>query len=301
MAKRRNLQSYLSELPKDAESSLPLSSIVTSNSQPRRYFDSEKLEQLTASIKKHGILEPLLVRPLANSRNQYELVAGERRFRAAQSLDLEAVPVIIRDLTDEEALALSLVENLAREDLNPIEETEGVIALLGIELNLDHSEVISLLYRLDNQKKGKTTHNVIGSDSVEQVESIFEGLGYSWSSFIANRLPLLKLPQDILNVLRQGQLAYTKAIVLSRVKDERKRQELVTEAINQNLSLNEIKKRIKAISITSSEKTTPASKIDRTVQQLKSSQLWKSNPEKWKRIESLLDEMESLISEEFKE
>ncbi len=301
MAKRRNLQSYLSELPKDAESSLPLSSIVTSNSQPRRYFDSEKLEQLTASIKKHGILEPLLVRPLANSRNQYELVAGERRFRAAQSLDLEAVPVIIRDLTDEEALALSLVENLAREDLNPIEETEGVIALLGIELNLDHSEVISLLYRLDNQKKGKTTHNVIGSDSVEQVESIFEGLGYSWSSFIANRLPLLKLPQDILNVLRQGQLAYTKAIVLSRVKDGRKRQELVTEAINQNLSLNEIKKRIKAISITSSEKTTPASKIDRTVQQLKSSQLWKSNPEKWKRIESLLDEMESLISEEFKE
>jgi ParB family chromosome partitioning protein len=209
--------------------------------------------------------------------------------------------VIIRELTDEEALALSLVENLAREDLNPVEETEGVIALLGIDLNLEHSEVVSLLYRLDNQNKGKTTHNVIGSDLVQEVESIFEGLGYSWSSFIANRLPLLKLPQDILDVLRKGQLAYTKAIAISRVKDERRRQELLTEAIDQSLSLNEIKRRIKTIHVPPSEKTTPVGKIDRTVKQLKSSQLWKSNPEKWKRIESLLEEMENLISEESKD
>lgn len=226
------------------------------------------------------------------------MVAGERRFRAAQALSLETVPVIIRELTDEEALALSLVENLAREDLNAVEETEGVISLLGIELNLDHSEVVSLLYQLDNHKKGKVTHNVMGKETVEQVEAIFEGLGYSWSSFIANRLPLLKLPQEILDVLRGGKLAYTKAIAIARVKDETSRQQLLTEAVEENLSLNEIKERIKAIRSSKSEKATPVQQIDRTVKQLKSSQLWKSDPEKWKRVESLLAEVENLISQE---
>ncbi|QDZ41584.1 ParB/RepB/Spo0J family partition protein (plasmid) [Euhalothece natronophila Z-M001] len=298
MAKRRNVQSFLAELPKEAESDLLVSAIVPSQLQPRRYFDDEKLEQLTGSIKKHGILEPLLVRPLQKGNHQYELVAGERRFRAAQALRLETVPVIIRDLTDEEALALSLVENLAREDLNAVEETEGVIALLGIELNLDHSEVVSLLYQLDNHKKGKVTHNVMGKETVEQVEAIFEGLGYSFSSFIANRLPLLNLPQEILDVLRSGKLAYTKATAIARVKDEASRQQLLAEAVEENLSLNEIKERVKAIKSSKTEKVTPVQKIDRTVKQLKSSQLWKSDPEKWKRVESLLAEMESLISQE---
>lgn len=301
MAKRRNVQSYLAELPKEPDSSLPVSAIVTSDSQPRRYFDAEKLEQLKTSIKKHGILEPLLVRPLSGSGNQYELVAGERRFRAAQALNLDTVPVIIRELTDEESLSLSLVENLAREDLNPVEETEGVIALLGIELNLDRSEAIALLYRLENQKKGKVTHNVIGNDLIEQIKSIFEGLGYSCSSFIANRIPLLNLPPEILEALRAGKLAYTKAIAISRLREETDRKELLQKAIEENLSLNAIKEHIKTIKSSSPEKATPVQKIEQTVKQLKSSQLWKSNPEKWKRIESLLEEMESLISEESEE
>lgn len=298
MAKRRNVQSYLAELPKEPDSTLSLSAIVTSDSQPRRYFDSEKLDQLTASVKKHGILEPLLVRPLAGSSHQYELVAGERRFRAAQALSLETVPVIIRELTDEEALALSLVENLAREDLNPVEETEGVIALLGIELSLESSEVISLLYRLENQQKGKITHNVIGSDSIEQIQSVFDGLGYSCSSFIANRIPLLRLPQDILDVLREGKLAYTKAIAISRIPEEAKRQEILRKAIQENWSLSTIKAEIQKFKSSPAEKTTPVRKIDQTLKQLKSSQLWKSNPEKWQRIESLLEEMETLMAED---
>jgi len=297
LAKRRNVQSYLAELPKEPDSTLPLSAIVPSASQPRRYFDSEKLEQLTASVKKHGILEPLLVRPLSDSGHQYELVAGERRFRAAQALNLETVPVIIRELTNEEALATSLVENLVREDLNPVEETEGVIALLGIELGLEASEVISFLYRLENQQKGKITHNVIGNDSIEQIQSIFEGLGYSCSSFIANRLPLLNLPQEILDALREGKLAYTKAIALSRLSEESKRQEILSKAISENWSLSTLKAEIKKLQSSSAEKAKPIHRIDQTLKQLKSSQLWKSNPEKWQRIESLLQEMETLISE----
>jgi len=129
--------------------------------QPRRYFDPDKLEQLVLSIKEHGILEPLLVRPRPGG--EYELVAGERRYRAAQKLGLAEVPVVIRKLTDEEALALSLIENLHREDLNPVEETEGILQLLSLKLNVAVEETISLLYRMQNEAKGKVTQNVLGS------------------------------------------------------------------------------------------------------------------------------------------
>lgn len=95
---------------------LPLSNIVLPPSQPRRYFVSDKLEQLTRSIEKHGVLEPLLVRLLSDSK--YELVAGERRYRAAKAAGLIEIPVVIKQLTNLEALQLSLVENLQREDLN---------------------------------------------------------------------------------------------------------------------------------------------------------------------------------------
>jgi ParB family chromosome partitioning protein len=93
---------------------LPIDRIVTSASQPRRYFDSDKLEQLTQSVKEHGILEPLLVR--SREDNKYELVAGERRYRAATAAGLTEVPVVIKELTDSEALQLALIENLQRED-----------------------------------------------------------------------------------------------------------------------------------------------------------------------------------------
>ena len=160
MTKRRSVSTFIAELSTEPETSLPTSAIVLPTSQPRRYFDEDKLNQLADSIREHSIIEPLIVRPLAD---KYELVAGERRYRAAQIVGLDSVPVVIRELNDEQALTFSLIENLAREDLNPIEETEGILALLGIELGTDRKEVISLLYRLENEQKGKATHNVMGS------------------------------------------------------------------------------------------------------------------------------------------
>ena len=130
--------------------SISIDSIVLPASQPRRYFDPQKLQQLTESVRQHGILEPLLVRP-APEAGKYELVAGERRYRAAREVGLTSVPVTIRELTDEAALQLALVENLQREDLNPVEEAEGILQLLGIRLKMSASEVPSLLYRMRNQ------------------------------------------------------------------------------------------------------------------------------------------------------
>ncbi|WP_100903213.1 ParB/RepB/Spo0J family partition protein [Nostoc flagelliforme] len=136
------------ELPAATETTIKLSDIVLPQQQPRRYFDPQALQELVSSIKQHGILQPLLVRPLAGGK--YELVAGERRYRAGQSALLEVVPVVVRELSDDQAFQLALIENLQREDLNPVEETEGILHLLGIRLHCDVEAVKSLLYRMKN-------------------------------------------------------------------------------------------------------------------------------------------------------
>ncbi|HEY9672687.1 MAG TPA: ParB/RepB/Spo0J family partition protein, partial [Waterburya sp.] len=152
---------FSSKEPQEVTQLVPLSSIRLPAQQPRRYFEQQKMAQLVLSVKEHGILEPLLVRPLPDG--EYELVAGERRYRAAKEVGLLEVPIVARELTDEEALQLALVENLLREDLNPVEETEGILQLLALKLDLSVQEVIAVLYRMQNEAKGKVTRNVTGS------------------------------------------------------------------------------------------------------------------------------------------
>ncbi len=263
--------------------------------QPRRYFDPDALKELINSIKEHGILQPLLVRPL--SSGGYELVAGERRYRAAMESELTEVPVVIRSLTNSEALSLSLVENLQREDLNPVEETEGILQLLSLHLETTQEEVISLLYRLSNESKGKVTRNVTGKETVERVENIFNSIGrMSWSSFVRNRLPLLKLPQEIREALQQGQIAYTKASVIARVKDEQARSSFLSETIKNNLSLSQIKEKIEELQPTSDKSSDPLSwRLKTAYKQINKSKVW-SDPKKRQKLEKLLSQLEALTS-----
>ena len=108
--------------------SLPIEEVVPNRNQPRKQFDEEALGELSASIAQHGVLQPLLVRPLADGT--YQLVAGERRWRASRMAGLTEVPVVIREMTEQEAAELALIENLQREDLNPMEEALGYQTLM---------------------------------------------------------------------------------------------------------------------------------------------------------------------------
>lgn len=126
-----------------ASSTLPVSSLRPNPGQPRRHFDEDALRELAASIKAQGIIQPLLVRPLAGGQS-YQIVAGERRWRAAQMAGLDRVPVYIRELSDKEVMAAALIENLQREDLNPIEEAEALQALRDA-LELTQEELASRL------------------------------------------------------------------------------------------------------------------------------------------------------------
>jgi ParB family chromosome partitioning protein len=297
-----NAKANLNVLFGNEDSSSPpqmveIDSISLPANQPRRYFDSQKLEQLTQSVKAHGILENLLVRPLENKEGSYELVAGERRYRAAQASGLTSVPVTIRELADEEAFSIALVENLQREDLNPVEETEGIITLLGIQLKESPEAITSLLYRMDNEQKKKVTNNVIGNTEKQKIESVFASLGQNWQSFVNNRLPLLKLPDEILEVLRQGKIEYTKAKAIALIKDEQQRKNLIDEAFSKNLSLVQIKEKIKALSTKDNSAPSPSTQVKTITSRLNRSKLWEKNPKKWKQVQNWLEKIENLLEE----
>lgn len=273
---------------------VPVSSIQVPSQQPRRYFNPEKLAHLSCSIKTYGILENLLVRPLETG--DYELVAGERRLRAAISIGLAEVPVTVRELTDEQALALALVENLQRADLNAIEETEGILRLLALRLDLDTPEVVSLLYRLQNEVRGKTTHNIMSSSQLHQIESAFSEVGrFTWESFVVNRLPLLKMSSEILDLVRSGKLAYTKAQAIARVKDEEFQKSLLDETLSQNLSLGQLRQRIhKPLQEALVASTVPKDLLGQTYQRIQASKAW-SDPQKRERVKELLQELSTLL------
>ena len=339
--------------------SMPLDQIVLPPNQPRRYFDPEALKQLTESIKQHGILQPLLVRPIGGGK--YEVVAGERRYRSGIEAKLEAAPVVVRELSDDQAFQLALIENLLREDLNPVEETEGILQLLSLKLGRSVEEIPPLLYRLQRlQNKASTvthnvmgahdgegdepTHNVMGGVEIEStsnvisddkgdidlsthnvmgetetdnsdlnqepavnpdlkiVESVFDGLGLmTWESFVKNRLPLLNLPEDILDALREGSLEYTKAKAIAQIQKLDERIAFLEQAIANNWSLSEIRQRIL-------EKKTPAStantesndykeRFTAATTKLRKSRIW-SDPKKRKQIEKLLAQLETLTKVE---
>lgn len=275
---------------------LNINSIKLPSSQPRRYFDPQAMQSLVESVKTDGILQPLLVRPIGD--NQYELVAGERRYKAARELGLKEVPVVIRDLTEQQALHIALVENLQREDLNPVEETEGILQLLSHHLECPQDDVVRLLYRMQNDVQ-RMNDNVIIQPGAETIIKVFNELGrMGWESFVSNRLSLLKLPDDILEALRRGEIEYTKARAIAKVKDEDARRELLETAIAENLSLTQIKECIATLKTDTPEDKPEESlktQIKAALTKASKSKVW-SDPKKQKRLQKILTDLEALLA-----
>lgn len=278
---------------------ISLLSITLPPQQPRRYFDVEALSQLTHSIKEQGIIQPLLVRQIENG--SYELVAGERRFQAAKKASLESVPVIIRDLTDAEAYELALMENLQREDLNPVEETEGILELLSRKLNQEKSEIISIIQQTahpNRTSKKKTVNTGIHKNTLEVIESVFNSLGkITISSFRTNRLPLLNLPSYLLEALQQGKIEYSKARAIGRVKDEKKAKLLLADALKDNLSRQEIESQVHLLNNKKKKVTRLQKRWDKTIKKINTSKVWQQTAKK-KRLEEILSELDELLDDQ---
>jgi ParB family transcriptional regulator, chromosome partitioning protein len=266
LATRGPLASF-SNTPKASTSGtleLPVLQLVPMPNQARTYFDPIKLEELAASIREHGVLQPLVVRILASG--QHEIVAGERRWRAAKLAGLETVPCVIRELNDHQARLVNATENLAREDLNPLEEVEAILEVVCLELNRSRDEVISLLRHMENRLRGKVTDTGISNDE-DRIELVFKQINRSWSSFVNNNLRILRLPSDVLKVVREGKLEYTKAILIARIKDGVKRADLLAEVLEQNLSKRQIEQRLTTLQ-TKSDLPAEAKHLERELSRL---------------------------------
>ncbi|MEM6751389.1 MAG: ParB/RepB/Spo0J family partition protein [Cyanobacteria bacterium P01_C01_bin.38] len=296
----RGVQDLISMNAETSQTTAPINKIQINDKQPRRYFDPDKMVQLVQSVKEHGILEPLLVRPL--KQNKYELIAGERRLKAAQEAGLTEVPIVSKQFDDKQALQVALLENLQREDLNPVEEVEAILELLTIVMEVTPASIKSILNEASNAKKRKLELAENVSRQLEQIETILAGIGkFNAESFRTSRLPLLNLPSDVLEVLRQGKIEYTKARAIARVKDEQQRSDLLDEAISQSLSLTQIKELILQLEQNQTDiEETPQQQLTRRYsdvgKRLKSTKIW-DDTRKRKKLERLLGDLEKLLAE----
>ncbi len=293
--KKRSLTDF--ESPGIVQDTLLLDSIASPLYNPRTYFDPEKLQQLAESFKEHGMIGRLTVRPIEGKDKPYELVAGERRFRAAQLANLAEVPVEIKELSNQQAIALALEENLNREDLNPIEETEGILQLLSLSSGLEKPEITSLLYKMIKGRNVPTTFK-------EVVDQVFESIkNLTWQTFARDRLRLLNLPAPILEAIKQGQIEYTKGIEIAKIQAQSVQDELLNDVITNNLSIKEIKDKIAQYkgktSTDYSELSTEELIKDfrQTYQRFsRSKKVWSAQKNR-KKIETLMKQLKSLIEE----
>lgn len=207
-------------------STLNINEITPNKEQPRKTFDETALEELADSIRQHGVLQPLLVRPLTSGG--YQLVAGERRWRASRLAELKEVPVIIKELSDTEAMEIAIIENLQREDLNPIEEAEGLQALID--------------------KCGYTQEQVATS------------VGKSRPA-ITNALRLLKLPEEVREMAKDGTISAGHARALLAFDNQPMMIECANQIVSKKLTVRDVEKMAKRPA-TSSTKTKTAQRRD---------------------------------------
>ena len=185
---------------------LPINQVEPNKNQPRKEFDEESLKELADSISQHGIVQPLVV---TKQDGYYEIIAGERRWRAAKLAGLKEVPVVIKEYTPQEIMEVALIENIQREDLNPVEEAKAYQNLIE-EYNLKQEDVAKKV------SKNRST--------------------------ITNALRLLKLPDEILNMLVSGDISGGHARALLSIEDQDKQKKLAARIVKESLSVREVEK-----------------------------------------------------------
>lgn len=190
---------------------LSINEIEPNRDQPRKIFEEQALAELSASIKEHGVLQPLLVRPMADG--SYRLVAGERRYRAARMAGVTEVPVTIREMTDEEESIFALIENLHREDLNAIEEAQGIKTLI---------DTFGFTQEEAAQKVGKSR------------------------TAVTNSLRLLNLPEDISNLVRDGKISMGHARALLSFENAAEASRVAQLVVKDGISVRDVERLAKS-------------------------------------------------------
>ena len=219
-----NLEEKIMETVKEEEvQELPIDELRVNPYQPRKTFNEESLQELSESIKEHGVFQPIIVK---KSIKGYEIVAGERRFRASKLAGKKTIPAIVRNFTDEEMMEIAVLENLQRENLNVVDEANAYKTLMT-NLNLTQEQV--------SKRVNKSR------------------------SHITNLLGILSLPENVLELIKENKISMGHARVLSKLSDIDKINELVSKIVEENLSVRELE------SITNEEDFTRKNKINKKI------------------------------------
>ena len=193
---------------------IPIDKIIPNRYQPRTVFDDEKIEELARTIHTHGVIQPIVIRPMSGDSDKYEIIAGERRYRAMKSLQWTEVPAIVRQLNDRETASIALIENLQREELSAIEEALAYQQLLGLH-------------------------------SLTQ-EALAQRLGKGQST-VANKLRLLKLPQFVQDAILNREISERHARALIAIKDEQLQMQLIAATKEYDWNVRQLEEQIKKI------------------------------------------------------
>lgn len=222
------LDNTIDDIENIKSDTLRLNDIEPNKEQPRKTFDEKSLQELASSIERNGILQPLLVRPMTDG--SYQLVAGERRWRAARIAGLTEVPVVVKELSDEQAMEISLIENLQREDLNPIEEAEG-LQLLIERYNLTQEEAAA---RVGRSRPA-----------------------------IANALRLLNLPEEVRNLAKEGKISAGHARALLAFESKADMLKTAADITENDLSVRDVEKLAKISAKSGGKETKPRKRPNR--------------------------------------
>ena len=288
--------------------------------QPRKYFALAAMAKLKQSIAKVGVREPLLVRRGADAK--LEIVSGESRWRCSKDLNLETLPAIESDLNDEQALEIALISNLIRENLNLVEETDSIIALIGLKFDLDAESLSQALVRIKNLRRARDLNDdqvaeemsdyysgIIGLDALSQIDRIFAQFGLTLESFVTNRLiAVQKMPENLLEAVREGRVAFSKADVIRRSNLPPEIQEDLLRQTEEGLAKSALLEQVKDIKRANSNdsedaKNIPPQQFRQTVQKLYNKKAWtriQANSKlekKFQRLQSLANEILEAIQD----
>jgi len=288
------------EVQEAAAEWISVDKIQKGNFQPRQFFSQEGIDSLAHSFKERGFRGTLNVRPLADGT--YELVAGERRWRAAQQAGLKKVRCVVEQYTDEEALEFALVENLQREDLSKLEETEGILQLIETKLGIAHDLAITLV-RTEGHSDKRNRSDVAPSEELKQIEALLSYFNIELQTFRTKNLRTLSLPEELKRAHLERDLPYSSALELNKVKDKQERETLLEEIITKKLSFRDIRERVRELTANQKGKVeteviTLVQRLEATVKRARKVEHLLEKTQKKKRLQRLLGELEELLSDE---
>lgn len=288
--------------------------------QPRKYFDPTAMDKLKQSIAKVGVREPLLVRP--GPDETLEIISGESRWRCGRDLELDTLPAIESNLNDEQALEIALISNLIRENLNLVEETDSIVALISLKFDLDAVNLSQLLIRIKNLRRARSLNDeqvvqemrdyysgIITLDVLSQIDRIFAQFGLTLESFVTNRLiAVQKMPESLLESVREGRIALSKADIIRRSNLPSEAQEdllrQAEEGIAKSVLLERVKELKHANSVDADNGVDSPQKFRQSAQKIYSKKFWSriqadsKLKKKFQRLQSLAEELLEALDED---